>query len=454
MTTNRDKFQDECAVVGVYGHPEAAKMTYLALYALQHRGQESTGIVSSDGIEVYAQKGMGLVSQFFTETRLDVLKGHIAIGHNRYSTNGSSTYENAQPITRTLFCGITSVAHNGNITNATELRKQLQERSHNFISTSDTELFLLLLQEKRQQTFLESLEEALKEVRGAFSLVLLREETLTVMRDPYGFRPLVLGKFSLDGAYIVASETCALDLVGAEYIRDIKPGEILHFTPTRMTSLISESQPLHQCIFELVYLSRPDSVTFGKNVYLTRKEFGKQLAKEHPVNADFVLPVPDSGLGAALGYAEESKIPFELGITRNHYVGRTFIEPNQEIRDFGVKIKLNPIKSLLQGKKIVLVDDSLVRGTTSKKIISLLRNIGVLEIHFRVSSPPTIGPCLYGIDTPNKEELIASSSTIEEIRQYIGADTLGYLSHEGMLEVMKSNKSQYCTSCFTGKYVV
>lgn len=449
-----DKFHDECGVFGVFGHPEAANLTYLGLYALQHRGQEGAGICSSNRRQLFIEKSRGLVADIFTEKRLKLLPGDIAIGHNRYSTAGSSTLKNVQPIMVNFSLGSIALSHNGNLVNALELKKELESKGAIFQSTSDSEVIVHLIASSRAGDLYERIIDAVRQVQGAFSLLIMTENELIAIRDPYGFRPLSLGKH--DGAHVVASETCAFDLIGATYIRDIEPGEMLIINEKVMKSL----KPFHShrrafCIFEFIYFSRPDSYIFGRqNVNDIRKELGRQLAKENPIDADLVIPVPDSGVPAAIGYAEQSGIPFDFGLIRNHYAGRTFIEPKQTIRHFGVKLKLNPVRKLLEGKRIVVIDDSIVRGTTSKKIIKMLKEGGrAKEVHLKISSPPTIGPCFYGIDTPTRKELIAATHTIEEIRKYITSESLTYLSLEGLLKVVP-NSQQYCTACFDNKYPV
>jgi amidophosphoribosyltransferase len=447
-----DKFHEECGVFGIYGHPDAANLTYLGLYALQHRGQESAGIVSTDGNKLYSEKSMGLVADIFTEERIKKLPGHAAIGHNRYSTTGDSISINIQPILVNFAMGSLAIAHNGNLVNAGILKAELEAYGSIFQSTMDSEVIIHLIAQSRMSNLHERIVDALQHVQGAYSLLLLAEDELIGLRDPHGFRPLVLGE--LGGAYVLASETCALDLIEATYIREIEPGEmvVINGSGIHSTFPFKRANPSH-CIFEFIYFSRPDSYVFGQNVYTTRKEFGRQLARESGVQADVVIPVPDSGVPAALGYAEEAGIPFGLGLIRNHYIGRTFIEPRQAIRHFGVKIKLNPVKDVLKGKRVVVVDDSIVRGTTSKKIIKMIRNAGASEIHMRISSPPTVYPCYYGIDTPNRQELIASSHSIEEIRKYITADTLGYISLDGVRKVV-DKPINYCVACFDGEYPV
>ncbi len=445
---------EECGIFGVYGHPEASNLTYLGLHALQHRGQEGAGISSSDGKQIYTEKAMGLVTDIFTDRRLKRLPGYIAIGHNRYSTTGSSSLKNVQPIVANFSLGTIAIAHNGNLVNADELRTRLEEEGAIFQSSSDSEVIVHLTAHARSDSFKQRLIYALQEISGAFSLLVMREKELIAVRDPYGVRPLCLGKF--DGAYVISSETCAFDLIGAEYIRDIEPGEMLIINENGLESIQAlTSKRRAFCIFEFIYFARPDSYIFGGiNVNEIRKALGRQLARESHIDADLVIPVPDSGMPAAIGYAEEADLPFDLGLIRNHYVGRTFIEPKQSIRHFGVKIKLNPVRKILQGKRIVVVDDSIVRGTTSKKIVKMIREVGgAKEVHMRISSPRTIGPCFYGIDTPTRRELIASSHLVEEIRKYITADSLSYLSVEGLRSCVP-NPDDYCYACFTNDYPI
>ena len=449
-----DKFHDECGVFGIFCHEEAANMAYLGLHALQHRGQEGAGICSSDRKHLYIEKSMGLVADIFSEKRLKRLPGDIAIGHNRYSTAGSSVLKNVQPIMVNFSLGSLAIAHNGNLVNALELKKELEEQGAIFQSTSDSEVIVHLIASSRAGGLYERITDAVGKLYGAYSLLLMTEGELIAIRDPYGFRPLSIAK--LDGAYVVASETCAFDLIGAKYIRDVEPGEMLIINKDGLKSLKPLHAPRHSfCIFEFIYFSKPDSYIFGNlNVNHIRKELGRQLARENPVDADLVIPVPDSGVPAAIGYAEESKIPFEFGLIRNHYVGRTFIEPQQAIRHFGVKLKLNPVRQLLEGKRVLVIDDSIVRGTTSKKIVKMIKEGGgASEVHLRISSPPTIGPCFYGIDTPTRKELIAATHTVDEIRKYTTAESLSYLSLEGLLKVVP-NPSEYCTACFDNKYPV
>ena len=433
-------------------------MVYLGLYALQHRGQESCGIVSSDGKGLISHRQMGLVADVFKEDVIKHLKGASAIGHNRYSTQGQSHLKNAQPFVVEYSQGPIAISHNGNLVNGELLREELEQAGSIFQSTSDTEVIIHLIATSKESTLMGRIIEALSRARGAYSLLFLTLDRMIAARDPYGFRPLVIGKFREQknkGAYVVASETCALDLIEAEYVRDVEPGEIVSFGPDRMESLKPfPPAPQAKCIFEYIYFARPDSNLFGHNVYQVRKALGRQLAKENGVEADLVTPVPDSGVPAAIGYAEQSGIPLEFGLIRNHYVGRTFIEPQQSIRHFGVKIKLNALREVLNGKRVIVVDDSIVRGTTSRKIIRMLRDAGAKEVHMRISSPATISPCYYGIDTPTRSELIASSNSVEEIRRYIEADTLAYLSNEGMYVYFNGQKKGYCDACFTGNYPV
>jgi len=447
-----DKLHEECGVFGIFGHPDASNLTYLGLYSLQHRGQESAGIVSSDGKRLYVEKAMGLVADIFSEDRIKKLPGHMAIGHNRYSTAGGSFAINIQPILVNFALGGLAVAHNGNLVNAGILKDELEAYGSIFVTTTDTEVIVHLIAQSRAATLHERIVDALSNVQGSYSLLIITEDEMIAVRDPNGFRPLSLGE--LDGAYVVASETCAFDLIEATYIRDIAPGEMIVISSTGIQSSFpfKPAKPSH-CIFEFIYFARPDSMVFGQNVYSIRKAFGKQLARETGISADVVIPVPDSGVPAALGYAEEAGIPFDTGLIRNHYVGRTFIEPQQSIRHFGVKIKLNPVRDAIRGKRVVVVDDSIVRGTTSKKIIKMIRNAGAAEVHLRISSPPTSYPCFYGIDMPTRQELIASSHSIDEIRKYITADTLGYISMEGIQKVVPFPMN-FCAACFDGEYPV
>jgi amidophosphoribosyltransferase len=445
---------EECGIFGVYNHQEASNLTYLGLYALQHRGQEACGIVSSDGHDLHAHKGMGLVADVFGNQEIfKKLPGRSAIGHVRYSTTGSSVLKNVQPIMVNYSRGSIAVSHNGNLVNAQRIKDELEAWGSIFQTTMDTEIIIHLLATSKANSLLDRLTDALSQVTGAYSLLFLTETRMIAARDPHGFRPLCLGR--LGSTYVVASESCALDLIEATFIREIEPGEIVEITSTGMTSFfpLKKATP-SPCIFEFVYFARPDSYIFGKNVYSVRKELGRQLAREHRIDADIVIPVPDSGVPAAMGYAEESGISFELGLIRNHYVGRTFIEPQQSIRHFGVKIKLNPVRELLAGKRVVVIDDSIVRGTTSRKIVKMVRNAGASEVHMMISSPPTSYPCYYGIDTPNRKELISASHTIDEIRRYITADSLGYLSEEGLLSAVGTSNTGYCKACFSGGYPI
>ncbi|MBX9659884.1 MAG: amidophosphoribosyltransferase [Nitrospiraceae bacterium] len=449
-----DKFHDECAVFGIFGHEEAANLTYLGLYALQHRGQEASGIVSGDGEQFYIQKGMGLVADIYNKTTLEKLPGRMAIGHNRYSTAGGNDLKNVQPFNVNFAFGNLALAHNGNLINSQVLRNELEAYGAIFQSTSDTEVIIHLIAHSRASTFLARVMDALNQVRGAFSLVLMTDNGLIAVRDPHGLRPLCLGR--VRGSWVVASETCAFDLLDAEYIREIEPGELVVLSDQGIDSHrpFPKVDPA-MCVFEYVYFARPDSRIYGANaVYSTRKALGRRLAKESWVEADIVIPVPDSGVPAALGYSEGGGIPFETGLIRNHYVGRTFIEPEQSIRHFGVKVKLNAVPEVLAGKRVVVVDDSLVRGTTSRKIVKMLRNAGAKEVHMRISSPPIVSPCFYGIDTPTKKELIASNHSTEEIRKYITADSLAYLSLDGMLQSAPGVPTQYCNACFTEQYPI
>jgi len=453
-----DKFQDECGVFGIFGHPEAANLTYLGLYALQHRGQESCGIVAADGQKLRAYRGMGLVSDVFRRDSIfEELPGRNAIGHVRYSTAGSSDLKNVQPIMVDYARGSIAVAHNGNLVNAQDVRNELENSGSIFSTTSDTEVLIHLLAKSQSDSLTDRIAEALMAVKGAYSILFLTETRMVAVRDPNGFRPLALGK--LNEGFVIASETCAFDLIEAEFIREIEPGEMIFIDKHGMKSYRPFKETVQSpCIFEFVYFARPDSTIFGKQVYTVRKELGRQLAREHKVDADVVIAVPDSGVPATIGYAEESGIPFELGLIRNHYVGRTFIEPQQSIRHFGVKLKLNPVRDVIEGKRVIVVDDSLVRGTTARKIVKMIRSAGAREVHMRISSPPTSFPCYYGIDTPSRKELISSSHTIEEISRYITSDSLGYLSLQGMLRAAGCpegvSAGSFCDACFSGDYPV
>jgi amidophosphoribosyltransferase len=443
---------EACGIVGIHGHPEAANLAYLALYALQHRGQESAGIVSSDGESVHLEKAMGHVAEVFTEARLRRLAGSLAIGHVRYSTTGSSQLKNAQPIVAGYRHGHVALAHNGNLVNAQAVRADLQREGAIFNSTTDSEVIVHLIARSKSDHLVEATADALSRLRGAYSLVVMNESELVGIRDPRGVRPLSLGR--LKDAWILASETCAFDLIDATFVRDLEPGEFLHITPRGMESFfpLPSAEPA-QCIFEYIYFARPDSLLFGRSVAGVRKALGRRLAQDAPAEADLVIPVPDSGVPAALGFAEESGIPFDHGLIRNHYVGRTFIEPKQNIRHFGVKIKLNPVREILEGKRVVVVDDSIVRGTTSRKIVTMVRSAGAREVHMRISSPPTISPCYYGIDTPTRRELIASSHSVDEICRYIHADSLAYLDLAGLLEAVRK-ETGFCHACFSMDYPV
>jgi len=453
-----DSFKDECGVMAVHNHGEASTMAYLGLHQLQHRGQESAGIVSSNGERLFVHKAMGEVAEIFTEPVLDKLPGSLAIGHTRYSTTGDSAVLNAQPIMVDCNKGMIAIAHNGNLVNANEIRTRLEAQGSIFQTTSDTEVIVHLIAQSKEQTLPEAVCDALRRIEGAFSLVMMTRDRVFAIRDPRGFRPLSMGRIPNGGTggdtVVFASETCAFDLIGAVYERDVKPGEMVVVGPEGTFSrFFAAEMKQSACIFEHVYFSRPDSVVFGTSVQASREAMGRQLAKESPVEADLVVPVPDSGVAAALGYSSESLLPFRFGLIRNHYVGRTFIEPEQRVRDFGVKLKMNPIRSLLVGKRVILVDDSLVRGTTSRKIVRMVRDAGAKEVHVRISCPPTISPCFYGVDTPSKDQLIASNKSVEQIRDYIGADSLAYLSLEGLREACaEGTKTTYCTSCYTGKY--
>jgi amidophosphoribosyltransferase len=445
--------REECGVFGIFDHEEAAQITYLGLYALQHRGQESAGIVVSDGKQLTGHRGMGLVPDVFQGEQLEKLNGTIGIGHVRYSTTGSSEIKNAQPFQVDYSRGSLAVAHNGNLVNTRELRNRLEQAGSIFQSTMDSEIIVHLIAKSQGTTFEDALIDSVLKLKGAYSLVLLTQTQMIGVRDPSGFRPLCLGK--LNGSYVLASETCALDLIQAEYIREVEAGEIIIIDDQGLRSIkpFPSTNP-SLCIFEFIYFARPDSCVFGESVYQTRKRLGRELALESPVACDLVIPMPDSGNCAGLGFAEASGIPFEMGITRNHYVGRTFIQPSQIGRDLGVKVKLNPVKEVIKNKRIVVIEDSIVRGTTSKIRMNNLREAGAKEVHMRVSCPPHRYPCYYGIDFPTREELIASSHSIEEIGEYIGVDSLGYLSLEGMIKAMPFPKEMFCLSCFDGQYPV
>jgi amidophosphoribosyltransferase len=444
-----------CGVFGIHGHDEAANIAYLGMHALQHRGQESAGLVAADEGRLRRHVAMGLVSDAFNRDVLAKLPGTTAIGHVRYSTAGSSELRNAQPFLFEYAGGSVSIAHNGNLVNANELRAELEAQGSIFQTSSDTEVIVHLMAKARQPDILGKLMAALARVRGAYSLILLTDDGKMIgVRDPNGFRPLVMGR--LKDAYVLSSETCSFDLIEADLLREIDPGEVVVIEKGGMTShRLPDTAGRTFCVFEHVYFARPDSLVNGKSVYRAREKMGMKLAQEAPVEADVVIPVPDSGVPAAIGYSKQSGIPFELGLIRSHYVGRTFIEPQDSIRHFGVRLKLSPVRSVVDGKRVVVVDDSLVRGTTSRKIVKMLRNAGAKEVHLRISAPPTTHPCYYGIDTPTRSELVAASHTVDEINTYVTSDSLSYLSHEGMMQAVGSETGKgYCSACFTGKYPV
>src|SRR5437016_3149599 len=448
-----DKFKDECGVFGIFGHTEAANMTYLGLYALQHRGQESAGIAAADGGQVRVSRAMGYVADTFDGDALSELPGRIAIGHVRYSTAGESRLANAQPILIDCAHGQIAICHNGNLVNASELREDLVRQGSIFQSNSDTEVVLHLYARSGAVSVDDAVVESVSQVQGAFCLLMLTRDRLIAVRDPHGFRPLALGR--LDDAWVVCSETCAMDLIGATYVREVEPGEVLVIGPDGLRSIKPFlPAPLAHCVFEHVYFARPDSYVFGKSVNEVRTNLGRMLAREQRVDADVVVPVPDSGVCAAMGFADEAGIPLRMGLIRNHYVGRTFIQPQSSIRHFGVKVKLNPVRSILEGKRVVLVDDSIVRGTTSRKIVGMVRAAGAKEVHVPVSCPATISPCFSGSDTPRKSELIAATHTIDEIRDFIEADSVAYMSLEGLLSTVGSERRSYCSSCYKGHYPV
>jgi amidophosphoribosyltransferase len=447
------ELKEECGIFGIYGHPDAAKLTYFGLYALQHRGEESAGIVISDGSQVREQKGMGLVADVFTEQGLAALHGNLAVGHVRYSTTGSSMLKNAQPFLVSHAGMAMAIAHNGNLTNAHMLRQGLENKGAIFQSTMDSEIFIHLIAHGMEEGFEAALVQALAKVEGAYSMLLLTQDQLIGARDPHGFRPLCLGK--LNGAYVLTSETCALDLIEAQYVRDIEPGEIIFIDKNGIRSIKPAVKNQNTfCIFEFIYFARPDSYIFGQNVYQVRKRLGQMLAKEFHPQGDLTMPFPDSGNYAALGFAEASKIPFEMGVIRNHYVGRTFIQPSQIMRDFGVRVKLNPVRSVLKGKRVVIIEDSIIRGTTSRTRVQAVRSAGAREVHMLVSCPPHQFPCFYGIDFSTKGELIACHHSVEEIRNFLGLDSLGYLSMGGMVEATGLPESNFCLACFNGRYPV
>jgi amidophosphoribosyltransferase len=449
-----DKPREACGITGIWGAPEASNLAYLMLYALQHRGQEGAGIVSSEDGQFHSIRGRGLVADVFNQENLKDLKGHSAIGHVRYSTTGSSVLRNAQPLAVEYVRGNLAVAHNGNLVNADEIRRDLEGYGSIFQTTIDTEVLIHLIARSPMKKFLDAVISSLEKVKGAYSLVLLTNDELIAVRGPQGFRPLALGR--LNQAYVVASETCAFDLVGAEYIRDIEPGELVVINDQGIASHRFADPEAHQalCVFENIYFSRPDSKIFGTSCWNARQMLGRILAREARVEADVVIPVPDSGVCAAIGYAQETGLPFDMGLIRNHYVGRTFIEPSQSIRDFGVKLKFNIVKDIVAGKRVVIVDDSLVRGTTSRKIVKMIRQAGAREIHMRLSSPPVTHPCFYGMDFPTRQELIAATHSLEEIAKYLRVDSVAYLSKEGMLQAMPDPQQKFCQACFTGNYPV
>lgn len=448
-----DEWKEECGVFGIFGHEEAANLAYLGLFALQHRGQESAGIAAADGHHVVVSRGMGYVADIFDDRTLATLTGHAAIGHTRYSTAGESLVANAQPFLIDCAHGQMAICHNGNLVNAGELRHDLVSQGSIFQTSSDTEVVLHLYARSRAATPEDAVIESLHQVKGAYSFLILAKDRMIVARDPHGFRPLVLGR--LGDAWIACSETCALDLINATYVRDVEPGEVVVITEQGVQSRrpFAPAQHAH-CVFEHVYFARPDSYVFGRSVNETRTAMGRRLAEESMVDADVVVPIPDSGVCAALGFSEQSGIPLRMGLIRNHYVGRTFIQPQQSIRHFGVKVKLNPVRSILEGKRVVLVDDSIVRGTTSRKIVKMVKAAGAREVHMRISCPPTISPCFYGVDTPRRSELIAATHTLEEIRTYLNADSLCYLSLDGLMGTLGDDRASYCSSCYTGRYPV
>ncbi|MFQ5822440.1 MAG: amidophosphoribosyltransferase [bacterium] len=449
-----DKPRSNCGIVGVYGHPDAAIFAYQCLYALQHRGQESSGIVSGDGKNVYRHVSMGLVNEAFSDISiLKKLKGHLAVGHNRYSTTGSTMLNNAQPFLVNFKDGPLAISHNGNFINSKSVRAKLVEEGSIFQTTTDTEVVLHLMARSKAPDMVGKIQDAFSIISGAYSVVLITRDKVIGIRDPRGWRPLCLGK--KEDTYFIVSETCALDLIGAKYIRDIKPGEILVLDEKSVQSFwLKEKAEPKACIFEYVYFSRPDSKIFNENVDKARRKLGKNLALEHPVDADIVIAVPDSSNTAALGFTSRSGIKFEIGLIRNHYVGRTFIHPQQAVREFNVWVKFNPVEGVLKGRRVVVVEDSIVRGTTLRQLTKMLRRAGAKEVHVRVSSPPIISPCYYGMDFPTKEELIASNKTVEEIREYLGVDSLGYLSLEGMVNACSDEQKGFCDACFTGNYPI
>jgi len=443
--------KEECGVFGIYGNEHAANLTYLGLYSLQHRGQESAGIASSDGEHIYRYAGMGEVNSIFSQEHIDNLEGNMAIGHNRYSTTGSSFLRNAQPFRASSVLGPIVLSHNGNLTNAGKIRFELEKLGHIFQTTIDSEVVVHLMAKSGKTDFLDALIFALQKIKGAYSLLVMNKDNVFAVRDPYGFRPMCLGK--LGDGYVVASETCAFDIIGAEYIRDVKPGELIQINQNGMKSYFPfEETSESLCVFEYIYFSRPDSMIFGESVYEMRMQMGRRLAIDSPVEADIVVPIPDSSNCAALGFSKESGIPFELAMVRSHYIGRTFIEPTQRIRDLGVKLKFNVVKSVVEGKRVVVVDDSIMRGTTMRKIIKMFKNAGAAEVHVRISAPPTLFPCFYGIDIPTHSELIAATHTIEEIRKYLRVDSIEYMSIDSLIQSIDRPGKNFCTACFDGDY--
>jgi amidophosphoribosyltransferase len=448
-----DKFHDECGVVGVFDNPEAANLAYLGLYSLQHRGQESAGIVASREGKLHLEVGMGKVADVFNDNRLERLHGHMALGHNRYSTAGDSALHNAQPCLINYSEGSLALAHNGNLVNSQSIRQELVSKGAIFQSTNDSEVIVHLMAQAKDESFADRAATALKQVKGAYSLLLMTENEMIAVRDPNGFRPLCLGK--LDSSYIVASESCVFDLVEGEFIREIEPGELLLINKDGLTSYFPfQKTATKQCVFEHIYFSRPDSFLFNQSVYESRKQMGRALAQEYPADVDLIVPVPDSGVISALGFSEESGIPFEMGLIRNHYVGRTFIEPQSQIRHFGVKVKLNAVKPVLEGKRVAIIDDSIVRGTTSRKIVKMIREAGAKEVHVRISSPPILYSCFYGIDTPTRSELLASQYDLEGIKKFLDADSVHYIGVEKLLSVFNDHRDNFCTACFDGNYPV
>jgi amidophosphoribosyltransferase len=449
------ELKEGCGVFGIYNFKAdaAAKSVYYGLFALQHRGQESAGIAASDGEEIRCQKGMGLVNQVFDERSLSDLKGNIALGHVRYSTTGSSVIENAQPIVIDTRYGRIALAHNGNLINSSDLRQDLKDKGISFVGTSDSEVMASMIATSKKDDFEEALTDTLKHCKGAFSLVMMTRDRLMAVRDPHGIRPLCIGK--LENAYVISSETCALDILGAQFVREVANGEIVVIDKEGLRSKtwsMAEKEAI--CVFEYIYFARPDSILHGRNVYEARFQMGKYLGKEHPVEADMVMAVPESGVPAAIGFAAESKIPYGEGLIKNRYIGRTFIQPSQEIRDLGVKLKLNPIRDAVRGKKVVILDDSIIRGTTSRQIVKLVREAGAREVHMRISSPPNINPCFYGIDTATRAELIAANLSIEGIRKYLEADSLGYLSLKNLVRAISLPSRSLCLACLNGEYPV